>query len=90
MGRFTACRGGGEEFCFFFPGTNLDDAGVMMKDLCFAVERMKLRYEENEFSITITIGVEENDYSSPLEELIDAADEKLYMGKEAGRNRVVV
>ena len=89
-GQYSVCRWGGEEFCLFIPGKNLDEAGTLMMDLCFAVERMKLRYEENEFSITITIGVEENDYSSPLEELIDAADEKLYMGKEAGRNRVVV
>ena len=40
------------------------------------------------FSITITIGVEEYDFASPLEDLLDSADEKLYMGKNAGRNRV--
>ena len=51
---------------------------------------MDLSYEGTDFSITITIGVEENDYASPLEDLINGADEKLYMGKEAGRNRVVV
>ena len=90
MGRYTVCRWGGEEFCFFLPGMNLDEAGVLMNDLCFAVEKMKLEYEEHEFSITITIGVEEYDFASPLEELLDAADEKLYMGKQAGRNRVVI
>ena len=61
-----------------------------MKDLSFAVEKMKLNYEEHEFSITITIGVEEYDFSSPLEELLNKADEKLYMGKNSGRNKVVV
>ena len=90
MGRFTVCRWGGEEFCFFIPGMNLDDAGVMMNDLCFAVEKMTLEYEGRPFSITITIGVEEYDFVSPLEELLELADEKLYMGKKAGRNRVVV
>ena len=89
-GQYSVCRWGGEEFCLFMPGKNLDEAGMLMKDLCFAVERMKLSYEGNDFSITITIGVEENDYTSPLEDLINGADEKLYMGKEAGRNRVVV
>jgi len=54
------------------------------------VEKMKLKYEEHDFSITITIGVEEFDFASPLEELLNTADEKLYMGKNAGRNRVVV
>ena len=89
-GRYSVCRWGGEEFCFFMPGMNLDEAGIAMNDLCFAVERMKLSYEEHEFSITITIGAEENDYSSPLEDLLSRADEKLYMGKNQGRNRVVV
>lgn len=90
LGRYTVCRWGGEEFCFFMPGMNIDEAGVLMKDLNFAVEKMKLEYENHQFSITITIGVEEFDFVSPLEELLESADEKLYMGKEAGRNRVVV
>jgi diguanylate cyclase (GGDEF)-like protein len=90
MGRYSVCRWGGEEFCFFMPGLNLDQAGALMNDLCFAVEKMKLKYEEHDFSITITIGVEEFDFASPLEELLNTADEKLYMGKNAGRNRVVV
>ena len=90
LGRYTVCRWGGEEFCFFIPGKNLDEAGSLMTDLAFAVEKMKLNYEDHEFSITITIGVEEYDFASPLEDLLSAADEKLYMGKNAGRNRVVV
>ena len=89
-GRYRVCRWGGEEFCFFMPGINIDEAGVVMNDLCFAVERMKLKFEENEFSITITIGVEECDFNSPLEDLLKSADEKLYMGKNSGRNKVVV
>ena len=90
MGRYSVCRWGGEEFCFFMPGLNLDEAKVLMNDLCFAVEKMKLEYEEHTFSITITIGVEEFDFASPMEDMLNAADEKLYMGKKAGRNRVVV
>ena len=89
-GRYRVCRWGGEEFCFFMPGINIDEAGIIMNDLCFAVERMKLKFEENEFSITITIGVEECDFNSPLEDLLKSADEKLYMGKNSGRNKVVV
>ena len=90
VGRYSVCRWGGEEFCFFLPGMNLDEAGVVMNDLCFATEKMKLVYEGHEFNVTMTIGVEENDYTSTLEELLEAADEKLYMGKHAGRNRVIV
>ena len=90
MGRYSVCRWGGEEFCFFMPGMNLDEASVVMNDLCFAAEKLKLEYEGHPFSITITIGVEEYDFTSPLEDLLNAADEKLYMGKNSGRNRVIV
>ena len=90
MGRYTVCRWGGEEFCFFMPGLNLDEAGVLMQDLNYAAEKMELKYDDCEFSITITIGVEEYDFVSPLEELLDSADEKLYMGKNSGRNKVIV
>ena len=89
-GRYSVCRWGGEEFCFFMPGANIDDAGVIMHDVNFAVERMRLEFEGNEITITITIGVEECDFSSPLEDLLKRADEKLYMGKNSGRNKVVV
>ena len=89
-GNYWASRWGGEEFCFFIPGKNLDEAGMLMTDLSLAVEKMALDFEGHPFSITITVGVEETDFKSPLDALLKSADEKLYMGKNAGRNRVVV
>ena len=89
-GRYTVCRWGGEEFCFFLPGMNSDEAGVVMQDLNFAVKKMPLHFGDLDFSITITVGVEENDFRSSMEELFDQADRKLYMGKANGRNQVVI
>ena len=88
--RFQASRWGGEEFCIFIPGANLDEAGLMMNELNIAVERMPLEFEGKSFTITITIGVEENDFISTIPELLEGADRKLYMGKNNGRNQVVV
>ena len=87
---FTACRWGGEEFCFFMPGKNIDEAWNVMFALCSAVQKMPLSFEGNEFSITITIGIEENDFRSPMDEILAQADKKLYMGKISGRNRAVM
>ena len=87
---YTVCRWGGEEFCFFIPNKNIDEAWNLMFDLCEAVRKMQLSFEGNEFSITITIGIEENDFQSPIEVILDKADKKLYMGKVSGRNRVVM
>ena len=88
--KYEICRWGGEEFCFFLPNQNLDQAWNVMFDLCEAVRKMPLSFEGNDFSITITIGIEENDFKSPIETILDKADKKLYMGKVAGRNRVVM
>ena len=86
---YSVSRWGGEEFCFFFPGVNIDDASLIMTDLLVAVRKMPLEYEDHRFSITITAGVEENDYRSPLAELIESADRKLYQGKANGRDQMV-
>ena len=85
--RFTAARWGGEEFCFFLPDLNLDEAGQIMNDLSYAVEKMPLDFEDKHFNITITVGVEETDFHSSLDQLLDSADEKLYLGKNSGRNQ---
>ena len=89
-GNYTVCRWGGEEFCFFMPGKNIDEAWNVMFALCEAVRKMQISFEGNEFSITITIGLEENDFRSSIDRILEKADKKLYMGKVAGRNRVVM
>ena len=90
MGRYTVCRWGGEEFCFFLPGMNLDEAGGVMNDINIAVKKMPLHFEGTDLSISITVGVEEYDFQSDTERILDRADRKLYMGKMHGRDQVVI
>ena len=89
-GKYTVCRWGGEEFYFFLQGQNLDDAGIVVHDLHTAVKKMPLHFGDIDFSITITIGVEENDFQSSMEKLFNQADRKLYMDKANGRDQVVI
>ncbi len=89
-GRYSVGRWGGEEFCFFLPDLNIDEAGAIIQDICTSVRALPLEYEGRSFSITLTAGVEENDYRSTLEALIDSADRKLYMGKSRGRDQIVI
>ena len=88
-GKFQVCRWGGEEFCFFLPGLNLDQAAQEMFDIHHAVRQMNLHFGDVDFHITITIGVSENDFQSPMDTLLEQADQKLYQGKLDGRDRVV-
>ena len=88
--RYTVCRWGGEEFCFFLPDMNLDQAGIVMHDINAAVKKMPLCFGDVNFSITITIGVDDYDFQSATDVILDRADRKLYMGKVGGRDRVVI
>ena len=88
--KYMVCRWGGEEFCFFMPGMNLDEAGFIMNDICSAVRKLQLHFGDVDFNITITIGVEEYDFRSTKDAVLERADRKLYMGKVHGRNQVVV
>jgi diguanylate cyclase (GGDEF)-like protein len=83
------CRWGGEEFFFFFPDMNLDDACKLITELHVRIEQHQFQYKEKQFNVTMTFGLEEYDYHSTLNDLIKKADDKLYYGKNHGRNRVV-
>ena len=49
--------------------------------------QLPLRFGETDF--IITVGVEEYDFKSPTEAILDRADRKLYMGKVHGHDQVV-
>lgn len=83
------CRWGGEEFFFFLPDLNLDQAKVEIEEVRLAVRNTTIPYGDQEIHVTMTFGVEENDFSSNLQELVRQADEKLYYGKDHGRNCVI-
>lgn len=88
-GKGFICRWGGEEFFFFFPDMNLDEAKFEIGEIAVDVRGLKIPYGEETIRITMTFGVEENDFHSDLQALVCQADEKLYYGKEHGRNQVV-
>ncbi len=90
MGHGHVCRWGGEEFLFFFPGMNLDQAAAIMEDLRQAILRLTVSYETETLKVTMTFGVEEYDFHSPIQELVQQADAKLYYGKTHGKNQVVI
>lgn len=82
-------RWGGEEFVFIFQNYNGDDAYPLLEGLRRDIENMDFEFFSHKFKITMTFGLEEYSPMFGSEEAIKKADEKLYIGKEAGRNRVV-
>lgn len=84
----TVARVGGEEFVVGSPYTNRLAAIVLAERLRKAVESLEIHFEGNHIPVTISIGIalQPQDGDS-LESLLSAADERLYIAKNAGRNR---
>ncbi|MCR4691555.1 MAG: GGDEF domain-containing protein [Lachnospiraceae bacterium] len=83
------CRWGGEEFLLLFPGSNGDEARVILMKIRDRIKDMVVEYEGDEIRITMTFGLTEFDFTKDVEYSIAEADEKLYYGKNHGRNQIV-
>ena len=88
--RGEVARWGGEEFLFVMVGMNGDDAFYMLENLCKKIEKQPILAGEQELHVTMTFGIEECGREQSMEDALEAADRKLYMGKARGRNQVVM
>ena len=96
-----AVRWGGEEFLFVFDDMNLDDAFVALDGLRLKIATLEIPWKDQRIPVTMTFGVTDInvmksasdtdlDIENRIMDAITDADKKLYMGKESGRNKVVI
>lgn len=85
----TVGRWGGEEFLLIFENANGDQAYEKLQELVRKIRALEIDYMDQTIKITMTFGVSEYNNQKPISETIKEADEKLYMGKEAGRNIII-
>ena len=90
QGKGAAVRWGGEEFLFILIGMNGDEVCIAIKDLCEEIEKMTINAGDRQLHVTMTFGVEEVGPDQSMEDVLESADRKLYMGKARGRNQVVM
>ncbi len=85
-----ATRYGGEEFLVLLPNTTLPEAIATAQRMCEAARAVAVMSstEARLPGITVSIGVAVSDVSSTPLSLVAAADAKLYLAKNAGRNCV--
>jgi diguanylate cyclase (GGDEF)-like protein len=81
-------RIGGEEFALILPGMEHANALAFCERLRGAVESHEWHAVHPGLRLTLSIGIAQWDGSSGAEELLHAADTRLYIAKHAGRNRV--
>lgn len=88
-----ACRWGGEEFLILIQNTHLQETISFAQRLRAMIEAYPVVVEATilEFPITASFGVSISDKTniSNIENLIDLADQRLYIAKQQGRNCVV-
>ncbi|MFP4581814.1 MAG: diguanylate cyclase [Desulfococcaceae bacterium] len=82
-------RWGGEEFLVLLPDTDLEGAAAAAENLRQAVRSTGCRWAGEELSVTVTIGVSEFQADMDADACLRVADNRLYAGKAAGKNRVV-
>lgn len=86
--RGSICRWGGEEF-LFFPKMNGDEVFQVISELKVRLDSSRFEWEGESMKVSMTFGLEEYDFQPDIKELVKRADEKMYLGKERGRNRVI-
>ena len=81
------CRYGGEEFVVILEENNFLNR---LEQLRNAVEKETMEIENEKIKITITIGAVNHLKDLSLEEWVELADEKMYTGKNTGKNKTVI
>jgi diguanylate cyclase (GGDEF)-like protein len=83
--------GGGDEFIFLMPNTNLQSASHLADRLLNKIRELQIDIGHGQI-LTVSIGVVEMDQNHPqtFDELVELADRVQYAAKRAGRNQVSV
>ncbi|MCP4251909.1 MAG: GGDEF domain-containing protein [Candidatus Scalindua sp.] len=90
-GNDIMARIGGEEFAVILPKTPLLGAVTVAENVRAAISRLKLERKgkaEKLETITVSIGAAQYRQGESLEDLVNRADQALYLAKNTGRNRV--
>jgi diguanylate cyclase (GGDEF)-like protein len=82
-------RYGGEEFCLLLPGATPGAGQAFAERVCEAIRGTAFRIGDPDPVITVSIGLAGAPDGTTLEELMLAADRRLYLAKSWGRDRVV-
>jgi diguanylate cyclase (GGDEF)-like protein/putative nucleotidyltransferase with HDIG domain len=85
----VVARFGGEEFVILMPGLRGDEAMLVVETMRSAIEALALSSGDGAFRVTMSFGVSDCGalLSQTSKELIEQADQALYLAKRQGRNR---
>ncbi|MCW2306851.1 GGDEF domain-containing protein [Rhodobium gokarnense] len=83
-------RLGGEEFGVFLINAGAGDAASTAENMRRQIAKLDFASLNVDVKVTASFGVAENPFAGSVDDLLAAADKKLYEAKRLGRNRVAV
>lgn len=83
-------RYGGEEFCVLMPDVPPGLGAVFAQRLCDATRATAFGLAADDVRVTVSVGMAGPGDGVTLEELLLAADRRLYLAKSGGRDRAVL
>lgn len=89
IGKGYVVRWGGEEFLIIFDKVSYKEAKKTLEMILDDIRNQVVNYNEQEVKVTMTFGVTKGSADEELHHQIKNADTNLYIGKEAGRNRII-
>lgn len=81
-------RYGGEEFLILVPEADIEQAFQFAEKIRKEIEKLKFKYKDKEFYITVSLGVAQFKSQDTIETLIERSDKALYEAKKT-RNSIV-
>ncbi len=86
----VVCRWGGEEILIFLPEASKEQAVAVSERILEKIRKIQIETENNhKFSITMTLGVAVSDEAEGFKAIVKKADDRLYLGKNSGKNQIV-
>ena len=82
-------RWGGEEFLILLPETDIKGAVQLGNKIREKISAQSIMHEGKEIKVTMSFGASIYNGETPIDKTIDLADQRLYLAKESGRNKVV-
>jgi len=87
---YLAIRWGGEEFILYMPLTNIENANLIVEEICDRIRNKEIMTQNCQIlKVTATVGIASSSSLNDYEKTINLADEKLYQGKHSGKNCIV-
>ncbi len=84
-----AARWGGEEFLIIINSCEYEKVMKILNNIRTVIKEKGIDYNGEKLNVTMTFGVQKYEPGLTAEKVIDLADEKMYYGKNHGRNCVI-